>query len=328
MQSNLRDKTLQELELMEDEIKQEVFQRIKENLEKEIYESKTKDGKYVCHYCHRTHTCKAGKTKQGKQRYRCYDCKKSTIMERDLIHFSSKKDLSQWFIFLESMLNGDTLDVSAKKANISERTSFRWRHKFLYILNQKMNKSVLSGEVTLDETLFPCVSKNKNLPPNPQNKRGISNQKINVVCAIDNKGNTIIKVAKSGRIHAKTLIDIYDGMIEEGSLVISDSHRSYHQLMDHLKIIWVKIPSKKKSLGEYNLEAINHLHALLKDFTHHYKGVSTKYLQGYCALFQFVHNNKHFYEREQFYSIILDLFSSLGHIKCSYLDSNLPIYAL
>lgn len=39
----------------------------------------------------------------------------------------------------------------------------------------------------------------------------------------------------------------FKNTIRPGSIVISDSQRSYHQLMDALNIKWVKIPSGEKS---------------------------------------------------------------------------------
>lgn len=51
-----------------------------------------------------------------------------------------------------------------------------------------------------------------------------------------------------------------------GSIVINDSQRSYHQLMDTLNIKWVKIPSGEKSKDGYTLEMVNRLMIELKRF--------------------------------------------------------------
>ena len=96
--------------------------------------------------------------------------------------------------------------------------------------------------------------------------------------------------------------------------------------MSHLKVDWIKIPSKKKSLGSYTLEPINSLYALLKDFIYKYKGISVKYLQGYLALFEYQRKNRNHHRKSALKYIILDIFSSSGHLKCTDIDCFKPIY--
>ena len=285
-------------------------------------------GKFICPRCSSNNTFKGGFSPQGKQRYKCGDCSSQRIIKRNNIAFSSKKDFSHWARFIKSMFELDSLKVSAHKASISQRTAFRWRHKVLMVLNKHLNKATLSGNVELDETLFPLVSKNKNDEKEimQRAKRGISNQKINVACAIDEKGNTILQVSDVGRITSKSLIEIFSGKIEKGAIVISDSHRSYHKLMKELEVDWKKIPSKKKSLEQYTLETINHLHGLLKDFTYKYKGISVKYLQGYVAFFNYYQNNKNHYQDDVFKDILMTIFSTSSDLRCIDIDSGEPIY--
>lgn len=57
------------------------------------------NGKFICHLCKGTRTCKTGINSQGKQKYKCHNCKKEMIIQRNIITFSSKKDFSQWMIF-------------------------------------------------------------------------------------------------------------------------------------------------------------------------------------------------------------------------------------
>lgn len=310
--------TIEDLELMNEEILDVLVQRL---INEDIENTELK-----CPHCDCISIWKAG-TVQGKQRYRCSRCRRRFIEATNTLIFSTKKMKSQWLQFIRSMLDGDSLMVSAEKADISTRTAFRWRHKILYLLSVSMNDETLSGVVHIDETLYPVIYKNprvekEDVPP----KRGMSSQKINVTCAIDSTGRTILSVVDKGRVTSKSLISVYDEMIEKNSIVVSDSLRSYHQLMEHLNVDWKKIPSKKKSLGEYNLDPINRLHALLKDFTYKYKGISIKYLQGYLALFQFQRKHKHHHRIIVFKEIIQTLFHSCGHLKCSEIDSGNAIY--
>ncbi|HZJ86461.1 MAG TPA: IS1595 family transposase [Erysipelotrichaceae bacterium] len=325
----IKEMTIEDLKNLDEEIKIEMINRFVESDLKETLEELSFDnyGKFICKHCSSTNTKKAGFNSQGKQRFKCKDCNKHMSQTTGLVNFSSKKSFNHWVICFESVLAGDTLEITAFKANISVRTAFRWRHKLLYVINTKLNKKVLSGVVTLDETMFPVVFKNKNNPNDTITiKRGMSNQKINVTCAIDSNKNTIIKVVDRGRVSAEGLIAAYESLIKENSIVVSDSLRSYHRLMDRLNVRWMKIPSKKKSINEFTLDPINHVHASLKDFIYKYKGISIKYLQGYCALFDYVRYNKKFYEKEHLFDLIKDIFSIKCHISCELLDSNSMIY--
>ena len=330
MNLKLKEMKYEELLKLSKEIKQQLY----ETMEKEVIEKKqreiyfTENGTYICHKCGGTHTCKAGFNKQRKQRYKCHDCNKIMIAQQATITFSSKKKLSQWICFTQSMLDGDSLYVSAEKANISKRTAFRWRHKLLYILQYLLNQEVLEDITYLDETLFSLVDKNpKAKHVKEEKKRGMSNQKINVTCAIDSKSNTIIKVVDRGRVTSKSLIEVYEGKIKKGSKVVSDSLRSYHKLMQQLEIDWKKIPSKKKSIEEYTLEPINKLHSQIDDFFFKYKGISVKYLQGYLALFDYQRKHSNHHRNKVFLSMIEDIFTGFGHLRCVDIDSGAPIYS-
>lgn len=157
-------------------------------------------------------------------------------------------------------------------------------------------------------------------------KREMSSDKINVTCAVDEQNNSILMVSDIGRVTSDSLIKIYIGRIDENASIVSDSHRSYHRLINHLKVNWHKIPSKKKSIGEFTLEPINTMHALLKNFMRRYHGVSVKYLQGYLALFEYQRKNQNHHRNSILKGIILDLLSSKGHLKCELIDSGKPIY--
>lgn len=324
MKLQIEDLSKDELQRLIDQLQNQIF-KLKESdiiIEMDCFH----DGKFVCNHCESHNTRKAGKTPQGKQRYYCKECGKYTIAEKHAVNHSSKKAFSQWVIFIQSMLDGDPLTISADKANISKRTAFRWRHKILDVLNKRMNTEILEGEVYLDETLIPVVHKDNN-PATPnkseEKKRGMSDQKVNVTCAIDQNNKTIMRVVDTGRVTSKSLIKTYDGKLKQGSIVISDSCRSYHKLMRHLDIVWKKIPSKKKSVEHYTLDPINHLHANIKDFLLKYKGVSIKYLQGYIALFELQRNYKYHHRVTVFDAILSIIFTGTSTLKCSDIDKGL-----
>lgn len=236
----------------------------------------------VCPYCGSSRVHKHGFTKQGKQRYQC-TCKKTFVLERNTLMYWTHLSCSQWKTIVNSTLNNDSLKTTASLAGISITSAFYCRHKILFVLVQVMNPDILTDEAEIDETFLNYLEEGYV----KQNKRGISEDKIGIACAIDKHDNTVLAVADRGRPTSKTLIDIFDHKLTHGMTIISDSQRSYHPLMKHLQANWKKIPSRKKEIDGYTLERINELHNEIKAFFRSKRNVMTHYLLGYLALFQY-----------------------------------------
>ena len=66
-----------------------------------------------------------------KQRKEC--SKTFSSITGSLLSYT-KKQPYQWFEYIQSLFNGDTLARSADIAGISEPTSLLWRHKILSVL--------------------------------------------------------------------------------------------------------------------------------------------------------------------------------------------------
>jgi transposase-like protein len=165
-ETNFENFTLNELEELEASLKTYMNDYYVKNVVFNEYteELKSQDGKYICLYCGSTHTQKHGFSKQGKQRFHCLDCSKTWIPQTNTILFSTQLPVSCWVNFIQSLLDNDSLKVSADKANISISTAFRWRHKLMNIMNSKMNNTRLEGTIHLDETLYTKSNKNPNIP--------------------------------------------------------------------------------------------------------------------------------------------------------------------
>lgn len=278
-------------------LKEEVFR----HMCKELDENNLK-----CPHCGSTHVYKNGKTPQGVQRYKCA-CKKTFILRHNTLTYHSRLTLDQWSTMLCSTLNNDSLKRMAALADISITSAFYCRHKILYVLVQIMNEDILLDEAELDETYITFEQEGHV----QTGKRGISDDKIGIACAIDIHGNNILSVADRGRPTSKTLIEIFETTLTKGMKIISDSQRSYHPLMKHLEVDWKKIPTRKKEIEGYKLDRVNKLHEEIKTFLRGKRNVASHYLQGYLALFQY--RKKHpLYLKEQ---ILRQSFYQLNCIK-------------
>lgn len=240
--------------------------------------------KNECPYCHSTHICKAGKNDKGVQRYKCQDCKRRFLNRTNRLTHWSHLTLEQWTILFHSALNNDHLSKTAKLVGISVVSTFYNKHKLLYVLNKLINSKCLKDKVELDETFMTYQSKGYE----NQHRHGISDDKIGIDCAIDEEGNYVLHVGDRGRAKSDTLIEVFKPYIEEGSIVVSDSERSYHRLMDALHVDWKKIESGQKEKDGYTLKRVNKLHDRIKAFFRGKRNVMTHYLQGYLALFQYI----------------------------------------
>lgn len=110
---------------------------------------------------------------------------------------------------MESLFHGDTIKESALIAGISEYTSLVWRHKILSICAQLTDDdSVLRDTVYLDEKLVDVNHIGIENRSRKEIKRGISDQKRNIACAIDERGQKVIKESEKGRIHRNSMIYI------------------------------------------------------------------------------------------------------------------------
>lgn len=260
------------------------------NAEKEL--SKSVDGSF-CPFCGKNHIIKHGKDSKGHQRYRCKECHKTfSTVTHSLLSYT-KKLPSQWHNYICALFSGMTIKQCALAADICEYTSLVWRHKILSICANMTDISpVLDGIVYLDEKLVEVNHPGQTVKEPVVKKRGISNHKRNICCAIDEHNKTVIEVSETGRIHSDALISVFKDYIPSSCTVVSDSLRSYHQLMDELKVNWIKIPSGKKERDGYTLDKINNLHSAIELFLHKYRGISDKYLRNYIGLFKLSRNHK------------------------------------
>lgn len=289
-----------------------------EIIQKTLLDSKKNEqGVICCPFCFSSHIKKNGFNRQNKKVYNCKNehcnCKNFTATTNSIL-FSTKKDASNWIKYLLSYLDKDSLSVCADTANISENTGFFWRHKINFFLNNYLNKLVLKDYVELDETVYSENNIGKSKTLKSPKKRGISNDKVNIATAIDTHGNVIIKSSVNGRISTKALLDVFQGFIQEGATVVSDSLRSYHKFMKEMNVDWIKIASGKSEEQGHTLEMVNHLHDGIKTFLGLFRGVSKRYLQGYLSYFNLFLNYRHHYHDSEFESILVDLFSVRGRL--------------
>lgn len=327
LDSIINNATPDEIEVIREKLNNHLINHVyEENIHEEL---STNFDSSFCPLCQSTHVIKYGKDKCGNQRFHCRECHKCfSAMTNTLLSYT-KKEPYQWYLYMESLFRGDTIKESALIAGVCEHTSFVWRHKILSICARLTDDDpILRDIVYLDEKLVDVNQIGiKNKAPKAI-KRGISDQKRNIACAIDEHGQKVIKVSEKGRIHSQELYEIYKDKIPSSCTVVSDSLRSYHKFMRDIEVTWVKIPSGKTEKDGYTLEKVNLLHSSIELFLHKYRGISDKYLINYIGLYKFKDRSKYLHRKLVFFDIYKRIINSLCLLKYENFESNFSFIAI
>lgn len=251
--------------------------------------------KLNCPYCGGAHIIKYGHRK-GKQRFLCHDCKRTFMHSTNTLMAHSHYNQSVWADFIRDTLYGETLDFSAKKYDFSHQTAFNMRHKVLMALQDLLENEpvLLSGIAECDETFVLDCYKGSPVPEEAGRKarkhgakaakRGISNEYIAICTGIQRDGGVIAATVNRAKPTCEELSWIFRGHIAEDTLVLTDGLRSYNALETLADCTVVDI-NHEKSKGIFNLNTVNSLHSYIKQTYNHYRGVATKYINRYNALF-------------------------------------------
>ena len=212
----------------------------------------------------------------------------------------TQKDLSTWGKFAECMIDGLTLEQSAKKCKIHRNTAFVWRHKIIDALRQSHEKiEKLKGIVEFDDTFLPLSFKGGRLPEGrkvrrrstPSSKRGISKDKVCISCAVSRNGGLYSRVTTLGRPTAEILDDVFGDRLSKKCTLCSDRDTAYKKFAkaNGFKLKRVKRASDSRGAnGKYHVQNVNSDHSHLKGFLKPFRGVSTKHLQSYVVWFNII----------------------------------------
>lgn len=216
----------------------------------------------------------------------------NTLMDQS--HYSP----SVWSEFIKDTLRGESLDSCAKKYGFSHPTAFNMRHKFLLALQDflKQNPVTLSGVSEFDETFVLESEKGKKFSPDSARKprrhgarahsRGISSEWVAICTDIQRDGSAIVRTVNRAKPLKEELAGIFADSITPGMLAMTDGLRSYNVFED-LGICSV-VEAAKEEDSLYNLNTVNGLHSYIKGMYDHYRGVATKYINRYNAMFSLV----------------------------------------
>jgi transposase-like protein len=226
----------------------------------------------------------------GSQRFRCKDCRKTfnALTGTPLNRLRGKEK------FLENaacMADGLSVRKTAARTGMSVRKAFRWRHKFLGLLNGQ-KPAGLSGVVEADETSFPVSYKGqkKDLPRLAKkragkNKDGSGGEKTKVVVAVQ-RGTKLEFDQILADATASSLTDALRPALSPDAVLSSDGNAAYWSVADDLGVEaghFVAAFHGKGGDGVWHVQSVNRYDSSLKTWMKRFRGVATKYLPNYLG---------------------------------------------
>jgi transposase-like protein len=268
--------------------------QVLDNVTQELSKS---NNRKPCPHCDSIKVYKRGK-QNGVQVYQCRDCSRwySETTGTPLWDIKLKQ---KWQSYIRCMEQGMPIKKIAKEIEISIQTSFDWRHKILSSLSKYAPES-LSGVVECDELELALSNKGeRNLNRKPR-KRGSDFKRnkaseeptvVQVVTAIERKGEKYLRAVESKRLSADEIKAALDGKLADDTTLITDKHPSYglfakgNETIHHKTVLAREHVNKKDK--NVHLQSVNNLHSKLRTFLQPFNGVSSKYLQNYLNWFAY-----------------------------------------
>lgn len=256
-----------------------------------------------CPYCGSHSIIRYGH-KCGKQRFLCKSCGKTFVPTTHTIMSNSHFPADVWREVIKDTVHGNAIDYTAQRIGCSHQAVFDMRHKVLMSLQQlpEINKVCLGDVSEFDETFVLDCYKGKKLdssiPRKPRKhgakaeKRGISSEYVCICTGIQRKGDAIAATVNRAKPSARELVDIFEGHIADGTLALCDGLRSYH-VFPGLADCTVKDCNDQNGEDScfYNLNTVNGFHSFIKRRYVFYRGVASKYINRYNALFSAAYQN-------------------------------------
>ena len=267
-----------------------------------IREARFRNG-LACVHCGSLRVKRDGTYRQ-RQRYLCKDCGKSfnDISGTPLSGTHSPEKWMRYFLMMVEN-KGKSLPKIAVELNIHVSTAFYWRHKILNAL-RSLGHTTLQGIVESDETYILESDKGKkggieHRKPRKRGgtaqKRGISDEQVSIVVALDRNGAILSKLAGRGRVTASQINDVMGNLLRGDAVLCTDSATNYKSFAKQNNINHEVINIRKDGYvkkGIYHIQHVNRYHGELKYWLKRFDGVATRYLDNYLFWFRFLELNK------------------------------------
>lgn len=262
-------------------------------LNKELSETKPDS----CPYCKELNATFIRKgLHRGKQRFQCKSCGHKFTYDTNQLTSKSHQPLESWIVLLEDTLSMESLNTTAKKINVCHSTAFNMRHKLLTFIEAAINISEpLDALIEADETYVLESQKGKQVTHRKPrkhgegaNKRGLSNEQLCVCVATDRENHVIARCVNRAKPDSEDLVNALAEHIFENSIILCDGATSYNYLAEKTGCEKISLIGHENYNKVYHLNTVNNLHSRFQEMLRKYRGVATKYLNRYAAMFSMI----------------------------------------
>ena len=229
----------------------------------------------------------------GKQRYQCKECGKRFVYDCGRLTSRSQQSPEKWRIAIEDTISLASLDKMAEHIGVCHTTAFYMRQKILICMEKAVKEMPeLDGLIEADETYLLESQKGvKVTGRKPRkhgegaSKRGLSDEQICVCMATDRNNHVVAKSVNRAKASSEDIKAALEEKIAEKSVIQCDGADSYNALIQEKDCKKVELVGHESYDKIHHLNTVNGLHSKLKEMNRIYRGVSTKYLNRYLAMF-------------------------------------------
>ena len=199
---------------------------------------------------------------------------------------------SMFLEYAACMADGLSIRKIAARLGISIDKSFRWRHRFLALLN-KQKPTAMTGVVETDETYFPESYKGQRhgIPRARRSALGVwlmalsGARKVPVVVARQRGSRKVFDDALPDTT-AKTLTEALRPALAPDAVLCTDGNSAYAILAKQIGIqsgSFVASYHGKGGIDIWHVQGVNRYDSSLKTWMRRFNGVATKYLHHYLG---------------------------------------------
>ena len=237
---------------------------------------------------------KGGITHGGKQMLRCPVCKKRFVVDRGQLTFYSHQEEGKWDQLIEDTFKRVPLKNTAESLSISIYTAWRMRMKLLHALEQIQMETVLSEEIELDEKYFLNSHKGEQIEGvegrkrgGKAKKRGLSSEQICLPTVIQRGGNAYLQATNTATPSSSDIMKLAP-FISEYCMAWLDGKTAYNRLLEEKHCGKTVLKDHTKYTVIDHINNVNAFHRMIEEWYVWYRGVASKYINRYAALFVLV----------------------------------------
>ena len=217
--------------------------------------------------------------------YLCMECKHQFTYDSHMITSFLKIDIDDFVEICIDTLMMIPIHKTAARLDRSIKCIFLNHHKFLSMLEKYLEseKIQLSGTIECDETYVLESSKGSSLKHRKARHRGepskfreISHEQIYIVTTTDRNEREIFLAFGRSRPTKSIIQDTFKNNITQRSIIYTDGTDCYNSL------------AECKNCKVVHLNVVNCIHSFIKRKLAQYRGVATKYINRYNALFVYM----------------------------------------